>query len=251
MAQILINPEGNILFSIQKLLIGCKIFFGSGLEVLLALQDQNRLSRSEKIAGCRMLTHFLEIVQGRATAHLSLLCFLVRKLIHSTEHSGEFFYLLFDDPVDNALGGTECGFVLIQNDFFQLPGRACHDDKACIIAALSINAGCQHAAHAVANDEYSFGVDPGILFQQFCRQDSIVNGFSLDSNLKTFIPQHFESMGKRALVISHGRNSVPGQSLGQILKRGQLADLFIHIACAGTVDKHNSRYRCRYVGRQG
>ena len=36
---------------------------------------------------------------------------------------------------------------------------------------------------------------------------------------KTFIPEHFESVGKRSLVIPNGCNSVLGQSLGQILKR--------------------------------
>lgn len=62
MVQILIQAECYIAFSRQELLISFKIFMGSRPEILLALQDQDRLFGGSQIAERRVLSHFLEIV---------------------------------------------------------------------------------------------------------------------------------------------------------------------------------------------
>ena len=135
--------------------------------------------------------------------------------------------------------------------FLQLPWRTRQENQTGEMAALGIDPGCQHGAHAVADDEDPLRVDPQIRPQQRSRGDGVFDGLLLHGDVQAFVRHHLQAMGERALVIAHRGNAPGRQPLRQIPERGELAHLFVHVAGAGAVDKNHSGHGGGQILRQG
>ena len=140
--------------------------------------------------------------------------------------------------------------ILLDKNLLQTARCACQKDQPTIVSALRLDTGRQHSAHTVADDEHLMRINPGVLTQKCRGQKRVLDGFFLYRNRQGFIPQQLDGMGKGALIVANGCDSVGGQAVSQIPEGSQLAHLFIHIAGARAMDEHHSRHGLRCLGGQ-
>ena len=216
--------------------------------VPVALEHQNGLGQAAEVLLRGVCQDLLKVPRPEVPQNVGVLGVLLR-------HAGEGGELLPQGLNQRRGGGAllrghgrQRGLVLLQDQGVQSAGGARPEDEPGEGAALRVDAGGQHAAHAVPQEIDPVRADQGLCPQQGGGAQGVPDDLLLHAEAALKGVGQPLPVGKGALVVAEAGHPEVGQPDGQIPEGAVWTHGLVPVLRAGTVDQQDGGKGARAVG---
>ena len=242
--QALVEAEGDVLPTRQRLLPQGIVHVRVDLEVRVALQDQQRKIDCIDEVFARIFLQRPPVARRNAQQRR-----IVRKTVNAAAedfHVGLDLGNLFIQHRALRLGqlyfivGRNCLLVLVVHDLPQSAQRARHGDHACQIGILRCDGRNHHAAQRVAQHEDAAPIHAPIVAQQSDGGVHVVQHLAPDVDVQACIPGAL-GVDEGALVVAQRGHAQLRKAMGDVPERRVLQDRLVAVGGAGALHQHHHR----------